>query len=268
MLSSFLIVCILHLLLKCFYWHTPITIQYAVSTILGMDLAWYLEMYIGLALLLPFLNILWKNLEQKQKATLVCVLLFLTTLGSITENLLPTWWVTIYPLTYYYVGAWLREYPVVIRRGNLLAALLVTLSLETLRTFSDAAGGVFPWAALGGSINAYSSAPITLSTVLLFLLLLGMDVRAHFLRQFLIKAGRHTLTTYLLLTAVSENLFWTAVRPHFPTYELFFPVQLPLTAVLYLATLAVAIVIDTAVQFFWNWLQKRCQGSQRNGISF
>lgn len=263
MLGSFVIACLLHLLLQRFYWHVPVSFWYVLSTILGMDLAWYLEMYIGLALLLPFLNILWKNLEKGRRAALICVLLALTALGSITRDLLPTWWVSLYPITYYFIGAWLREYPISIRRGYLLAALVGTLGLETLRSFSGAAGGVFPWAALGGSINAYYAVPAVLSTVLLFLLMLETHVQPRFLRQFFIKAGRHMLTTYLLLTAVTEGLFWTAVRPHFPTYEQFFPVQFFLTIVLFLATLIIAMAIDKIVRFGCDCLQKWLPGQQQ-----
>ena len=251
MLGSFVIVCMLHLLFRRFYWNIPISPQYIMSIVFDMDLAWYLEMYIGLVLLQPFLNILWMKLDQKQRGTLICILLALTTLGSITENLLPTWWVTLYPLTYYFIGAWLREYPLTIRSSYLLSALIAALLLTALRSFSEAAGDVFLWEPLGGSINVYYSTPVAFSAVVFFLLTLKTCIQTQFLQQFFVKAGRHTLTTYLVLTAVTENPFWTVVRPYFPTYQKSFPVQFPLTIVLYLVTLVIAIMIDIIVQFCW-----------------
>ena len=76
--------------------------------------AWYIEMYIGLFLLIPYLNILYRALDTKKKKTkLIFTLILLTAIPSIfcgikidnvNLNLFPNWWTTIYPITYYYIG--------------------------------------------------------------------------------------------------------------------------------------------------------------------
>ena len=91
--------------------------------------SWYIEMYIGLFPLIPFLNILWTNLKIREKKIFIFSLLFLTAVPSLLNcwNLLgeshlisvnpivPDYWEILYPFTYYYLGAYMRESSLLIR---------------------------------------------------------------------------------------------------------------------------------------------------------
>ena len=104
-----------------------------------LSYAWYIEMYLGLYLMIPFLNILYNGLNgQKQKQWLILTFLLLTAapsmvniyrfdslewwlLPSIDNNyqpLIPDWWTGLYPLTYYFIGCYLREYPIKFKHSN------------------------------------------------------------------------------------------------------------------------------------------------------
>lgn len=77
--------------------------------------AWYLGLYVCLYLLIPFLNGMYHSLDNKQqKQVLLCILIILTALPSITNKfglaLLPIWFESLYPFTYYFMGAYLSEY--------------------------------------------------------------------------------------------------------------------------------------------------------------
>jgi len=65
---------------------------------------WYVEMYVGLLLLIPFLNRLLEKLQLKLLLTLAAVLLILTALPGILP-VLPDYWRSCYPVTYYILGA-------------------------------------------------------------------------------------------------------------------------------------------------------------------
>lgn len=81
--------------------------------------AWYFEMYIGLFLLIPFLNKLYDALkDKKEKIVLVISLVVLTFLPNIfksftiserTLDLMPDYWQIIYPITYFYIGKFIKE---------------------------------------------------------------------------------------------------------------------------------------------------------------
>lgn len=90
--------------------------------------SWYVEMYLGLFLLIPFLNLIWQNLKnKKQEKILVLTMFILMIAPSIfnyyqfdAENILactnddywsifPNWWAGVYPLAYYFTGAYLAK---------------------------------------------------------------------------------------------------------------------------------------------------------------
>ncbi len=124
-------VTILILVWRILYKGDEMTFRSCVFTLLDYaHYSWYVEMYIGLYLLIPFLNIIWKNLEsEKSQRAAVIVLLVLTTLPTLINvwnfnvdgwwinpamsktynDIIPEWWVTVYPVTYYFIGAYIRR---------------------------------------------------------------------------------------------------------------------------------------------------------------
>ena len=128
--------------------------------------AWYVEMYLGLYLLIPFLNILFKNLPSKRwRLALIFTCFALSslpklinvynftlegwwenpTLSTEYQKLIPQWWMFGYPVTFYFIGCYLREHGIQwnkwIRRGVLVASL----TAYTLYCLWRAHGGKFPW---------------------------------------------------------------------------------------------------------------------------
>ncbi len=95
--------------------------------------AWYIEMYIGLFLLIPFLNILYHGIDSKRKKqVLLLTLAVVVNLSTVvnTNNftlsgwwshpsmstdyqpLIPDYWIGFYPVFYYFLGSYFREYGV------------------------------------------------------------------------------------------------------------------------------------------------------------
>ena len=122
-----------------------LTIKNIVLNILNFSAApyaWYIEMYLGLFLLIPFLNIVYDAMpSQKWKIWLVITFVILTSLPSVLnvynlnaldwwmlpssssdmDQLIPAWWQPMYPITYYYIGCYLSEYGLKIKKSlNLL----------------------------------------------------------------------------------------------------------------------------------------------------
>jgi len=102
--------------------------------------AWYVALYVGLYLLIPFLNLIYNNLaDRKQKTLLLLILVFLTALPSITNifgfNLIPVFWEEIYPITYYFIGAYLCEYKDEIKLSTIATLVLYLLVLLVGGTF-------------------------------------------------------------------------------------------------------------------------------------
>jgi peptidoglycan/LPS O-acetylase OafA/YrhL len=59
----------------------------SIKNLINLSHYWYIDMYFGLFLLVPFLNILWKYATNQEKNLLVCVLIFLSSVGTVTNHL-------------------------------------------------------------------------------------------------------------------------------------------------------------------------------------
>lgn len=135
---------------------------------------WYVGMYLGLILLSPFVNMLLESLrETKYLLALALVMLTLTAFpGATPLQLFPDDWRSIYPLTYYILGAAVRRLQPGIRSwlgisAALAAAMLLGAAtvLSTDKTLSEA----FTW--------QFADLWIVLITFLLFTTLYRVEVR-------------------------------------------------------------------------------------------
>lgn len=156
--------------------------------------SWYIEMYIGLFLLIPYLNILYHGLEtQRKKQGLLVILLVLTALPPVLNTfrfgdaawwsntslsyafhpLLPDWWTGIYPFSYYFLGCYLREYPLRIRPMPNLLLLGAAWTAAGVYNCYRSYNWVFTW----GAWQEWGSLFNVVQTVLLFSFLAGLDCR-------------------------------------------------------------------------------------------
>ena len=118
------------------------------TTYTAAPYGWYIEMYVGLFLLSPFFNAAWHALDRRAQKALTLSLIGLTALPSLVNQLgalLPAWWMGIYPLTYYAVGAWLREHPFTLRRWQLLLGWLGLAAVAGAKGCLTARGGAYAW---------------------------------------------------------------------------------------------------------------------------
>lgn len=175
--------------------HQPVSLAEQMAGILSFSAApygWYMEMYLGLYLLIPFLNRCYNTLEDsKSKRWLVLTLLALTALPSVMNiyrfddvqwwlqpsssdsyvKLIPAFWESLYPLSYYFLGCYLREYPLKItRQQNLLligVVFFVSGSFNFYRSYPS--GFIFgPW-------QGHASALVAAQSVLVFQWLVSAD---------------------------------------------------------------------------------------------
>ena len=154
----------------------------------GANYSWYVEMYIGLFLMAPFLNLAYNKLETKRKKqVLVATFVFLTILPSLFNNfsfdtaswwlnphenvtiqkLIPAFYVSVYPLAYYFTGAYIREYGVKLKTRSMLPLLGILLFLFTAFNYYRSYGDKFN---SGGWIYWYGFEPYAVATLLFVLL--------------------------------------------------------------------------------------------------
>lgn len=240
--------------------------------------SWYIEMYIGLFLLIPFLNLIYNGLKnKKQKLALIVTLLFLTSIPEVInifnfsveewwlqpaisteyQKLIPGFWVAIYPLTYYFIGCYLKEFGLSINKIFswlfLLSALLFIGSFNYYRSF----GGVFAW----GPWQNWGS----LLHVVLAVLVFHIIVETQWIRK--LPSGVKTILKWLsdlslgayLVSYIFDSEFYPMLKEHaalFTERFQYFPVIVPtvflcsmlLSAVLNLVYKGIFLVIKEIVK--------------------
>lgn len=266
----------------------PILLTYALSTLLVIlaveehstfreilfnildyrQYSWYINMYIGLALMIPVLNVLWHGLKtRRQQAAVVVVFLVLTVLPSVVNiydldtpgawrqpwstttytQIVPDWWQGVYPVTYYFLGAYLHENVDMkaLSTWKLALALLLTVTGFTLYNIWRSGGGTF----VNDTWSDWGSAQNTVDAVLAFLLVNSIRYpgRSAAVRKVLAYVSKITLGAYLL-TWIPDVLFYPKLNAAVPEQWMrlnYFPLMVGLTVVV---SLLLAVVVQTVVQ--------------------
>lgn len=154
----------------------------------GANYSWYIEMYIGLFLIAPFLNLAYSKLKsKKQKQVLVLTMIAITILPSLFniynfetaqwwtspttsdtfQKLFPSWWAGFYPVAYYFTGCYLREYKLKIKTSTLFALFASSLFVFGTFNYFRSYGTTFK---SGSYVYWYGFEPYVLS-VFIFMLL-------------------------------------------------------------------------------------------------
>ena len=104
--------------------------------------AWYIEMYIGLVLFSPVINLGLMQLKDRDLIRFACVMVFVTSLYYITPlDIIPNYWSSMYPVTYYVIGAAIRRIkPRVKIWEGLGLALLICMGLGAVSIISTDQG--------------------------------------------------------------------------------------------------------------------------------
>lgn len=136
-LIGYALTCVISFPIRHFCLGEKLTLyQWLEKLVTFANYGWYVEMYIGLFLLSPLLNILLEKMQTlKQYLWLLGTMLILTALPSLTSaDLAPDYWNGLYPLTLYILGAGIRRYQP--KLPSWLSALLALATVTLLGLIS------------------------------------------------------------------------------------------------------------------------------------
>lgn len=171
--------------------------------------AWYFEMYIGLFLLIPFLNLAYAHIPTRAgKRALLGSLIFLTLLpetlvsfapyyggGSLSLRILPDFFESLYPVTFYLVGSYIGEFRPRLRMGQRPLLVLLTAALPAALCIGfTAARGEYAWYMM----NGFSTLTALGTAAAVFLALYDLPVRTPAVRRAAAAVSRCTFEMYLV----------------------------------------------------------------------
>ena len=213
---------------------------------------WYVEMYIGLFLLIPFLNLLYLHTPTLAwKRRLIGILILLTAMPGLLNcfsiesvawwrapassdyylPLIPDWWIRIYPITYYFIGCYLREYGCKLRTGTNLLLLLTSFLFVGLFNLWRSWGVTMQ----DGVWNAYSSILVLIPAVLLFTFFLNLKYQhmPRLLRRLFALCSELSLGAYLV-SWIFDIIIYSRLNQLVPSINqriLYYPLFVPLVFV-------------------------------------
>ncbi len=271
------------MMFEFFYYHVPVSVSkmlVGIFTFSSCSYAWYIGMYVGLFLLIPFLNVLLCHLTRVQKKWLIGILFVITilpdTLNLVNFDIYGYWtdlenmtqyslgishfWVGIYPITFYAVGAYLKEYRPKVRMGALFFLMIAVMMLS---------GGVQLWRCYGqpfiwGPWQELASLSTFLLSVLFFVMLLQIREEGYPgpVRQVLKFISDLCLGAYLL-SYIYDTLLYPPSYPlgnSLSEQGLFYIQHVPLVAACSLASAAVVL----GIYKIWHGLFRLCAGRRRS----
>ena len=128
---------------------------------------YYVSFHIGLYLLAPYLNRLVGTLKQREEAGLLFLITGLVAIPAFMKafeiEYFHTFIRSAYPLVYYFLGGYLRRYPLQLKQRTKLILAAAALLLNSILIFWLADGGVYdPF------IGTYDNLLIIAATALIF----------------------------------------------------------------------------------------------------
>lgn len=211
-LGEYLMACILCNLFKTVCQDKELDFAGWIYSILDFSAApysWYVSMYTGLFLLIPFLNKAYGGPEvpKKHKQILLLSMLFITALPGIINyehSYLPAWWPRLYPFTYYFIGCYLAEFrlkPAKWKCALGIAALSFGQAAVSFMTVTDK--NKFNWNFPSG----YGALPTVGIAVLVFLMLYRIEIHNWLVKKIFFVVSACSLSIYLLSWIADQIIY-------------------------------------------------------------
>lgn len=245
------------LFLEYYYKHSLTSISDLAGAVLNFNAngySWYIMMYTGLFLMIPFLNMMYHGCATKrQKQLLIAVFFALTILPSLTNvyaQLYSSWWYRIYPICYYFTGAYLKEYMPKVRAGRAGAVLLGFLGVYSLLFFVHYKGD---GTALGDVYQTSWAIYILSVMTFVFVYNIRLDKLPGALKAFIMRISDLTLAIYLL-TWIPDGLIYpimVRIAPEVRDRYIWLLVTIPIVL---LSSTLMAVVVDWIFKPLHRWI--------------
>lgn len=262
-LFIYLLSCIVCMSFNYFYKgiaYTPLQAILSIFNFSAAQYSWYVEMYLGLFLIIPFLNLIYQNLSTKrQKQILILSFLALTTLPTMINyyvELIPNWWQGFYPISYYFLGAYLNEYSISIKKRFLTLLLIIWIVFCTIFNIYFSYGEKFVW----DIYNGWGGFQNVISSALLFALIQKLDLSRlpSFFKKGIIQISILSFGTYLV-SYVFDQIFYQKLNHTVLFMEdrlIYYPLIVPLV-------FFCSLLVSQCFQFLYQILFKKTKSCIR-----
>lgn len=209
----------------------------------GAPYGWYVEYYFTIFLLIPFLNAGYQAMETRRRKTALLLTVILLTMiaqtfyiGTVkTEQirLFPGYFARCYPIGYYFIGSYIREFPPKRDLKHKLVyvivclAALIYVSTITLYQCLKNTEKNFEW--ISWHNDDYAAWPTVIMSTAIFLLLFDITIKNPRVNKILSTLSNATFAAYLI-SYVFDGLFYNKLVkavPEIPARFKYAPLIVP-----------------------------------------
>ncbi len=242
---SYLFFAILSLLYMRYYLSEDLSLRSSIGKILrfnAVPYGWYIKMWIGLFLLTPFLNVLYKGLPNKrQRQLLIITLASMTFLPDLTNRfgfyIFPDFWKQCFPITYYFIGSYIREYKPKINKIIAFFIIIAIGLFSPLYTVFFNPG--YPLTRImGGAFDIFGA----FSAILLYLIMYDVQCSTKWLKKLIYWISLLSLDMYLCCWIFDSMIYPYFINRYFESqtsFGLFFFIIVP---TIFFASFALAYI--------------------------
>lgn len=229
--------------------------------------SWYIEMYLGFALLIPFLSLLMERLDKKEAFYFLVTLLTLVSLPLMVNsnpklNLyvhLPASWTSLFPFVYYVLGAILKKYYYKIElKFNQVTFLMVVYFLAILLGVYINYINATPM--VGGAEGGYGSLIIVVQSTSLFLLIYYFFKSKN---SFVANVSKLTLPIYLM-SYLGDQIVYRFFMNIFDNPKSLFFFFVPIILCVFFLSLLFAFVVNYTNDFIFYYMNKLLKRNFKN----
>lgn len=222
----------------------------------GINYAWYVNMYIGLFLMMPIFNAAISSLDRKAHFSVIIALIVVIslpqTLNPIVDNVealqfiyAPNWWKSIYPVLYYFLGAYIGKYRVHMKRWLCIieAAAIPVLDVVILYFMNKVKFNNWLFTDYGYFL-------CVLESLFIFMLFCNADIKHSFPKKVFQRISSITLYIYLFST-LSDKAVYKIIYNNFidksdisAQSEMFVRFFIPAVLSSFLLALTAALIFD------------------------
>lgn len=197
-LVAYLVFSIVTILFRIYYLgEVRSMVQWALAILnySAIPYAWYIEMWIGLALLTPFLNYLWRAIPtMREKLLLIATLFTLTALPDLSSRLFPKYFAqACYPLMSYFMGTFIREFQPTIKVWMGIVAVILISMVNPIATILLFGSDSVDLGLTGGPGGVFC----TWIAVAIFLILYRRDISTQPIKRWVTHCSMVSLEMYL-----------------------------------------------------------------------
>lgn len=247
-LVAYLLFCLMTILFRIIYMGEVLGIVHWLLKVFdfsAIPYAWYIEMWIGLALLAPFLNYLWYAIPNiSEKLVLIALLFVMTALPDFMNrhvNIFPDYFAqACYPLMFYFIGAFIREYqPLINTLAGCILIILISL-INPLSTLLLHGCNSIPVQVAGGAGGIFRS----WIAVAIFLMFYRRDISVKPIKRWITHCSMVSLEMYLCCWMFDQLYYPWFKERFYDSQTQFLPWFLVLVPLVFLSSYLVAAIYN------------------------